>query len=41
MKKFQSPEHKPNYEKQTRMNAMNPTPAGVISSPDPKKQDAI
>ena len=23
------------------MNAMNPTPAGVISSPDPKKQDAI
>jgi hypothetical protein len=37
LKKYQSPDQKLNYEKQTRMNAMNPTPSGVISSPDPKK----
>lgn len=41
LKKYQSPDIKTNYEKQTRMNAINPTPSGVISSPDPKKQDAI
>jgi len=41
LKKYQSPDKKPNYEKQTRMNAINPTPSGVISSPDPTKQNAI
>ena len=29
------------YEKQIRMNALEPTRTGVISSPDPREQSAI
>jgi len=29
------------YEKQIRMNALEPTRSGVISSPDPREQSAI